>query len=268
MTRRQLLILAPVARLRGQSESMLRGRQIVDEVIAALGGQKFMEMEDRVEAGRMYSFYREQLRGLAKASLYTRYLTAPAAPPGGKVYQRERQSFYRDPKKEDYAILFDEEKGWSITFRGAAPLSADTVSRYRDTTVRNVFYILRQRMKEPGLIIEHTGSDVIDNTPVDRIVFTDSENTAVAVEVHKSTRLPVRQVSYRRDPVTRERREEVTRFDKFRNVDGVMWPFNFQRERDGERIFQLFSEQVKINSSLTDELFTLSTDMKVLPPQK
>ncbi|MBK7927939.1 MAG: hypothetical protein IPJ98_10730 [Bryobacterales bacterium] len=264
MNRRQLLALLPAAAW-GQSAAMRRGREIVDQVVAALGGDKFLGMEDRTEAGRMYSFYREQLRGLSKATLYTRYLTPPDGPPDGKVYARERQSFYRDAKKEDYAILFDEQKGWSITYRGASPLPVETINRYRDTTLRNLFYILRQRLKEPGLIIEFTGSEIVDNIPVDRVTFTDSDNTSVVADFHKSTHLPVRQVFYRRDPVTRERHEELTRFDKYRDVGGVQWPYNFQRERDGERIFQLFSESVTINNDLTDSLFTLSTDMKVLP---
>ena len=265
MTRRQLLAMVPAGCARAQSEKLRRGRQIVDEVLAALGGPKFLAMEDRTEAGRMYSFYREQLRGLSKATLYTRYLTPPSGPAEGRVYLRERQSFYRDAKKEDYAILFDEKNGWNITFRGASPLAPDAVERFRDTTLRNIFYILRQRLNEPGLIIEYSGSEVVDNTPIDRVTFTDSENTSVDADFHTSTRLPVRQIFYRRDPITRERRQELTRFDKYRDVGGVKWPYNFQRERDGERIFQLYSEQVTVNSSLTDELFTLSPDMKVLP---
>ena len=265
MTRRQLLALAPAACMRAQTANVRRGREIVDLVVQALGGPKFLAMEDRTEAGRMYSFYREQLRGLSKATLYTRYLTPPEGPPDGKVYTRERQSFYREAKKEDYAILFDEQNGWNITFRGASPLAPDAVARYRDTTLRNIFYILRQRLKEPGLIIEFSGSEVVDNIPVQRVTFTDSDNTSVAADFHTSTHLPVRQVFYRRDPITRERRQELTRFDKYRDVGGVMWPFNLQRERDGERIFQLYSEQVTINNSLTDDLFTLPLDMKVLP---
>lgn len=265
MTRRQLLALAPVASLHAQTASVRRGREIVDQVLQALGGPRFLAMEDRTEAGRMYSFYREELRGLSKATLYTRYLTPPDGASEGKVYVRERQSFYRDAKKEDYAILFDEQNGFNITFRGASPLAPDAVARYRDTTLRNIFYILRQRLKEPGLIVEFSGSEVIDNIPVDRVTFTDSENTSVAADFHKSTHLPVRQVFYRRDPVTRERRQELTRFDKYRDVGGVMWPYNLQRERDGERVFQLYSEQVTINNTLTDDLFTLPLDMKVLP---
>ena len=50
-----------------------KGKRIVSESLDALGGDRFLKMEDRVEAGRAYSFYREQLTGLSIAKIYTRY---------------------------------------------------------------------------------------------------------------------------------------------------------------------------------------------------
>lgn len=266
-TRRRWLALAPAAAA-AQTAKETRGREITAQAIEALGGARFLEMKDRTESGRVYSFYRERLRGLSKAAIYTRYLTPPAEPAAGRTYVRERQSFFRDPKKEDYAILFDEENGWNITYRGAAPMPPPLVARFRDTTLRNIFYILRQRRAEPGLLIEFDATDIVDNVPVDRVVYTDSENVSVSVEFHQSTRLPIRQIFHRRDPDTRERHEEITRFDKYRDVKGVKWPYNMQRMRDGERIFEIFSEIVQIDSGLTDNLFTLPADMKILPPPR
>ena len=65
--------------LRGQS-AQDKGKRVIDDALAALGGDRFLAMKDRVEAGRAYSFYREELRGLAKAKLYTRYLIRPEPP--------------------------------------------------------------------------------------------------------------------------------------------------------------------------------------------
>ena len=54
-------------------------------------------------------------------------------------------------------------------------------------------------------------------------------------------------------------------FTKFRDVGGgVMWPFVMQRVRDGEKIFEIYSETVTINQGLTDNIFTLPSDMKIL----
>jgi hypothetical protein len=258
-------LLSVAAPIFAQNKQEL-GRKILEESLRTLGGEAFLNVRDRTETGRVYSFYREQLTGLARATIYTRYLTPAIPSEPGKVYVRERQSF---GKEEDYAVLFDETKGWQITFRGARPIPSETLQRDQISTMRNLFYILRQRLKEPGLIIESQGTDVFDNQPVDVIDIVDSENNTVTVYIHRSTKLPVRQLFYRRDPKTRERIEEATVFSKYRDVGGgVLWPFTIQRSRSGEKIFEIYSESVEINQDLPDNLFTLPANLKILPPAR
>jgi hypothetical protein len=50
--------------------------------------------------------------------------------------------------------------------------------------------------------------------------------------------------------------------------DGVKWPCNIHRERNGEKIFEMFSDQVQINRNLKDDLFELPGNIKVLPKDK
>jgi hypothetical protein len=239
-----------------------KGKAIVNEALEALGGEKFLQMKDRIEEGRAYSFYREQLAGLSRAKIYTRYLET-TSPKGLAV--RERQVFGKD---EDNSVLIDENaEGWEITFRGARPLPEAQMQRYLDSTPRNILYLLRKRLKEPGMIIESAGSDVLVNEPVNIVEFTDSANRGLTVYFHYSTKLPIRQKFFRRDPQTKERFEEVTLFSKFRGVGGgVKWPYAIRRERDGEKIFEIFSEKVVINQDLNDSLFMLPADLKRLKP--
>ena len=68
-----------------------RGKRVVNEALAALGGDAFLHMEDRVESGRAYSFYRGELAGLSVAKIYTRYLVQPNPPaPGSRIPARAR----------------------------------------------------------------------------------------------------------------------------------------------------------------------------------
>src|SRR5579862_121976 len=242
-----------------------RGKRVVDQAITALGGDTFLHMQDRVESGRAFSFYREELNGLSIARIYTRYLIRPEPPTAGFLGVREREAF---GKREDSAVLFLEGEGYDVTFRGARPLSEEVLQRFKESTLRNVFYILRQRLGEPGLILESRGSDVVENQPVDIVDITDIDNRTVTVYFNQITHLPARQVTYRRDPKTKDRVEEVTRFSKFRDVNGVQWPFDIQRERDGEKIYQMFSDKVEINQGLTDNLFTLPSNIKILGKPK
>lgn len=243
-----------------------RGKRVIDQALAALGGERYLAMRDRVEFGRAYSFYREELSGRSFAKIYTRFLTRPEPPVPAFLGVRERQAF---GKNEDSSILLTETEAYDITFRGARPIPPDQYDRFRESTLRNIFYILRQRLGEPGLILESRGSDVIDNQPVEVVTITDSDNRVVTVYFHMSTKLPMQQMTERRNPQTRERIEETTRYSKFRDVGGgVMWPFVIQRERNGEKIFEIFSDSVTINQGLTDNLFTLPANLKVLTKKK
>lgn len=255
------LLLACAATLLSAETKTQRGKRIVDEALAALGGAKFLAMKDRIEDGRAYSFYRERLTGLAKAKIYTQYLDSVKPP---EISQRERQTFN---KKEDFLILFLPDKAYEVTFRGARPLHADRWKRYADSTRNNILYLLRNRLEEPGLIFDSRGNNVWLNTPVEIVDITDADNNVVTVYFDARTKLPVRQTWTVRDPTTREKDDFSTIFAKYRDVDGIQWPFNILSERNGDKTFEMFSDSVSINPGLSEDLFTVEGKMKLLPAE-
>ena len=236
-----------------------RGKRVVDEAVQALGGAAFLHMEDRVESGRAYAFDGKELSALSIAKIYTRYL----APVPGKVEMREREVFGKD--EASGAELFTEDNAWEITFHGARPLDDLRIAAYKDSTLRNVFYILRQRLGEPGLMFYSEGSDVFENEQVEVVDITDADISTVTVYFSKTSKLPVRQVYRRRNPEFKDFDTEVTIYAKYHNVNGVQWPFNIRRERNGEKIYEMFSESVEIDKNLADNLFTLPANVKLLP---
>src|SRR2546421_12251112 len=114
-TLRALLMIGCAAVGFGQTAAEQRGKKIIDDAVAALGGQKFLTMSDRIESGRAYSFYRDELTGLSVAKIYTRYLTVAKSKSGEEIGLRERQNF---GKNEDSAVLFLENGGWEDELRG------------------------------------------------------------------------------------------------------------------------------------------------------
>src|SRR5579862_4872756 len=172
-----------------------RGKRVIDECLQALGGDRYLAMQTRIETGRAYSFYREALSGLSIATIYTRYESG-VADTAHNLAQKERDNY---GKKQDYGVLFDENGAFDITFRGARPLPADRFARYKDTTLRDIFYILRVRLKEPGWIFESKGADVIENRAVEIVELADADNLTTTVYFDQITKLPVRQTFYRRD---------------------------------------------------------------------
>ena len=119
-------------------------------------------------------------------------------------------------------------------------------------------------MQEPGVTFESRGTEIYNNVPVDSVEIFDSENRSVTVYFEQSTHYPVRQMWFRRNAVSKEKDEEVTVFSKFRQTNGVSWPWVIQRERNGQRIYEMFSESVSFNTGVTDEKFTLPASTKII----
>ena len=264
--KRILYVLVAAATLASAEDAETRGKKVIDDAIAALGGQKFLTMQDRIERGRAYSFFHDEVSGLSVATIYSRYVYVPPDRTGTDLAIQERQAF---GKNEDYYVLFRQEGAWEVTFRGPKEQEKDRIQRYRDSILNNVLYILRVRLHEPGMIFESQGSDVIENQPVNVVDITDSKNRVVRVYFHQTTKLPVQQSWVWRDPETKERDEEVTRFGRYRMTGGIQWPQQIHRERNREKIYDIYSESVTVNQGLADNLFAVpGPDTRPDPPRK
>jgi len=261
------LLIAAVSGLGARAEtSQQKGKRIIDEAVAALGGQVFLHMRNRVESGRIYGFYHGNLSGMDLDTLYTTYLDHPNPPVPGFLGERVRDA---RGKKQDDVILYTGDSGYEITYQGARPLADDIVSRFRLGTLSSIFYILRERLGEPGLIFDSRGSDFFENRPIEIVDIIDAKDRTVTVYFDQMNKLPVRQSYERRDPVDNQRVEEVSIYGKYRDVGGgVMWPFNIRHERNGDKVFEMFTDNVEINQDLSDSQFALPPDMKILKKEK
>jgi hypothetical protein len=236
-----------------------KGKQIVEDAIGALGGEHFLQMQNRVESGRAYSFYNEEISGLDIATIYTEYL--PTQPENGLAV-RERQVF---GKKQDYSVLFLQDQGWDISFRGARPVPDPSLQRYLNSTRNNILYLLRVRYKEPGMEFDYEGRDVIQNVEVVLVDVTDAQGQVIHVVFDRLTKLPIRQTFNYVDPETKMRMDETTEYANYRDVgDGVKLPFAIRRERNGLKVYELYANKVTVNQPLPPKMFELPPGVKVL----
>ncbi|HMF75780.1 MAG TPA: hypothetical protein VK604_08980 [Bryobacteraceae bacterium] len=242
-----------------QAQTPTKGKQIIDQVVQALGGDAFLQMKTRVSSGRVYTFFHDRTSGADVARIFTSY---DSAPPAKGLAIRERQLL---GKKQDYSVLFLNDQAFDVTFRGARPVPDDSWERYERTTTNDVLYILRFRRNEPALQYEYVGNQVYLSTHVEVVDIIDHEGHAVRVSIDHNTMLPVRATFDWLDPLTRQRFDEVTDFSKWRNVgDGVMWPFTIERQRNGYKVFQMFADRMEVNQPLPAGIFDLPAGAKVL----
>ncbi len=254
-----LLITGISLPLLAQAPGPDKGRQVIDAAVAALGGQNFLQMRSRVASGRVYSFFHDELSGLDLATVYTEYID-PRPAKGLAIRERELLG-----KKKDYSYLFLPDQAWDITYRGARPIADENWERYVRVTENDILYLLRTRLNEPGLTFDYIGNQVYLSRHIDSVDITDSQNRTLHVFFDYNTKLPIRESFEWLDPLTKERNEEVFVFDKYRDIgNGIQWPFDIQRERNGYKSYQFFADRISANGPIPPGTFDLPKGAKVL----
>ena len=240
-----------------------KGQRLVREAFEAIGGKEFLNVRTQVRAGRAYSFYNRQVRGQARITIYDKFqdMEPDKGPEWLPISRREVYT-----EKGDYYALFMNGAGYEVTYRGAVPQPEDYMTRYRLATRRDIFYFMRYRMDEPGLYYYYKGTEIIDNVPCDSLDIVDAEGEAITLYIRQADGLPIQQLYLRRDPKTRIPYEEKSVFGRYRPIGDTLLPWIIRRERDGDRVFELYAQSYEINQPLTASVFEIPEGVPVLPP--
>lgn len=254
-----LLTLVAVMALNEQTAPPNKGKELVDQAVKALGGDRFLNMHTRRTSARIYSFFHDKMSGYDVANIYTQYLDDKSVK-GLQLREREVLG-----KHQDYSYLFLADQGFDITFRGARPIPDDRWANYVRTTGNDILYWLRYRYDEPGMQYDYVGNQVLITNHVEVVDITDATDHTVRVYFDYNSKLPVHQSFKWLDPETKEHYDEVTDYDKWRDAgDGVMWPYTIERQRNGYKIHQIFASKVEINAELPANIFDLPAGSQIL----
>ncbi len=223
-------------------ERAAKGKQILDQLITALGGPTYLDIRESSCEGRLAQFgHSGELTG------YTNF----------RVYWR-----YPDKNRTDYSKkgvivnVYNGDKGWTLDRGGVSELSAVAVADFQEQAKRDINNLLRARLKEPGMVLRYGGTDIVDLKTVDWVEIVDSEQRDFRLAVDRSTHLLVRSVVTLQDDTSPDRSVETRIYTNYQLLDGVQTPLQITLDRNGRRINQVFLTSCKYNLGFPDELFS------------
>ncbi len=223
-------------------ENSRKARAALDQAIQALGGEAYLNARDLSLEGRSYSFHRGQPNSLG--TLFWRFRKFP---------DKDRIEL---SKKRDVIEIYNGDKGYEVTYRGVRELEKkeewEPILRRRHFSLD---VVLRQWLKEPGIALFFEGQTVAAQKQTDQVTIMNSKNEAVTLNFDSFTHLPVRKSFSWRDPTDKERNTEEEIFDNYRQIQGVMTPFDTTRVYNGDMAAQFFVTSATYNQNLNDSLF-------------
>ena len=243
-------------------QSTAKGKQILSDLINALGGAGYSQVRESQCQGRRALFgHNGALTGYIDFIDYRRYPDTDRTEYIGKGRNTILQSLIGIDGL-DFAhggiviTLFHRDQGWTYDRSGVSEVPATAVTDFQEQVKRNVDNLLRLRLNEEGMSVRFGGSDTVDLKQVDWVELTDREQRTFRLAVDRSTHLLVRGIVVTKDEETQQINEEVAIYTNYQLRDSVWVPLQVSRERNGRRTSQYFYDTCKFNPGFPDSLFT------------
>jgi hypothetical protein len=224
-------------------KSAAMAKEIVQQLVAGLGGNKYLTVRDSDCTGRISQFgaLTGELGGFAQFHAYWIY---------PDKYRREIT------RKGVITDVYNGNQAWSLDRGGVTDLDPVVAATFQAGLKTSFDGLIRYRLKEPNLDYRYRGVDVVDLKQAEWVEITDGEERSFRIAVDRSTHLPVRYIVTTRDPKTGDPSSETTIYSNWHVMDGVETALQISRERDGKRTQQTFYDSCKVNSGVLPELFT------------
>jgi hypothetical protein len=224
------------------AESAAKAKEILQQAIQALGGTAYINLHDSTCEGRLSQFgHAGELNGFEKFADYT-------IPP----FKDRTENL---PKRNIITVM-DGDKGWTLDRGGVSDASGADIARFQEDTKKDLDYILRTRIKEPNMVFRYAGQDIVDLREADWVELVDSDNRTIKIAFDRANHLPLRKIVDTRDANTRMKTDELEYYSNYHPINGIQTAFQFTRERNHIKIYQVFFDKCEYNTNLPDSLFT------------
>lgn len=211
--------------------SSAHARQLLDAMVAALGGDRWLELSSRMYTGRSAGFYHgSPTGGMVDYWEFVQF-------PGGGRADATRVEFTR--RRDDVQIFRDRE-GWEATYRGKSRLPDKQVEDWYRRHDHSIDAAIRLWLPAPGTLLFYEGQRVIERHLTDQVTLLNAANDAVTLFLDHDTHLPAERRFHWRDPVYKDRDEDVEDYDDYHLVEGIPTPFTITRSLNGELVNQRF----------------------------
>jgi hypothetical protein len=232
---------AQFAATASKDPSVQKAKQVLDDMIRALGGDAYLTLRDMKVEGRSYAFFHGRPSGLGV--LYWRFWEWP---------DRDR---YELTKQRDVIDLYLGDQGFETTYKGTATLDPKQLAEYLRRREHSLEWVIRKWLAAPGSIILYQGTAIVEQNLADKVTILTAANDSVTLAVDPGTHLPVRKTYTWRDPLDRQFDEEAEVFSNYKIVQGINTPYSTVRMENGEMSNQRYVNSVSFNNGFEPSLF-------------
>lgn len=254
----------PSAAAGGENSGDTAKRKI-DEMIAALGGDAWLNRGTYVLYGQTSHFYKGapdpfvtqfeeyyRLQPFAERVIsISHFSTIPGMP--GKNHR-------------DVAAVWTEDNGYEVTFKGKKELPKPEVAEFQNIRKHSLDVVVREWLKQPGVAVTYNGTGMVERRLSEDLTIETVGGDSVELKLDESTHRPL-SLSWRaRNETYKDYDHERIEYEDYHDFGGVMTPMSVTRYKNDELVAQRFLTKADYSYQAPEGFF--NPDNKAVPELK
>lgn len=212
-------------------------------MVEALGGQKWLALQNTYTYGRTTGFYQGKPTGAIED--YYEWRT-----PSGQVR-------IEAGKKHDDIEIFTGNDCWEATYQGKKALPKDICQDFLRRRDHSIDVALRVWMNDPRTILIDDGQTLSERHLTDQVTLINADNDSITIQMDAETHLPRSRTFQWRDPTYHDMNTEREEYDNYHPIDGFPTPFSVTRFHNGDETNQRYVYKGGYNVPLPPDAFNI-----------
>jgi len=232
-----------------------RGRKLIDEMIAALGGDAWLNRKTMTTEAHGSSFFHgEPNPYIIEFREYHRF-AASGEPEAERVGFLTPKGMFVPGKKIDVVQIWKDGKGIEITYKGQTDLPKDQVEEFYRRRAHSIEEVVRNWIHQPGVMILAEGTSMVERSMADKVTVLTANNDAVTLELDANTHLPLRRTFQWRNQQFKDFDEDAEDYSDYHTVQGLPTAMTITRYKNGDMVSQRFITKVTYNEPIDPSQF-------------
>ena len=226
---------------RATLDNAAHARKLLEQMKKALGGDLWLQMPNYEWWGTTAEFFHGNPNGIRTQFWY--------------FHQAPDQDRWEFTKHRDDVQIIGSTQGWEITYRGMHALPKDQLQdilRRRAHSLENVMLLW---FPDSRTLLTYDGQQLAERHLADQVTLLSADNDSVTLQLDAQTHLPLRRIFRWRDPVYKDKNQEVEEYDNYRVVDGISTPYSITEYHNGEMTREIFLLGAEYDRSLPADEF-------------
>ncbi len=233
------------------SGEQVQGRKLLDAMVQALGGDKWLHRGTERLEGKSATFYKS-----APNPYETQFEESLRLQPfGERLVIVSKQGVFIPTSKRDVAVIWTEDKGYEVTFRGRKELPKVDIEDFQRRRRHTLDMVVGDWLKRPDTLVTFEGSRMEERRLVDKVSVLTGDNDAITLALDQETHLPRSLTFQWRDATYKDFDTDLERFDDWQPEEGVMTPLTITQYRNGDMVSERFLTKVQYGLPFAPDLF-------------